>query len=252
VDDVGGGGKPMLHERAAEILEPLLVGARDAGLADVRGHARVPMPWTLRFMTACASWRVGSESKLVTYRAGYARERMAREHAAVLLKDLPARWTHTEAVAKRARLVVEALRLGHEGDILMAASYLHDVGYAPAVRETGFHPLDGALHLRAVGRERLARLVAYHSGAIWEARLRELDQRLASFEPEVSVVADAQTYCDMTTGPAGELVTLAQRLTDVERRHGVDSLVMKALRGTQPELQRVVSVIEAALHEDMN
>jgi HD superfamily phosphodiesterase len=165
----------------------------------------------------------------------------------VLLKDLPTRWTHTEAVARQARLVAGALRLRHDTDVLVAAAYLHDVGYAPAVRRSGFHPLDGAMYLRALGHERLARLVAYHSGARWEAEMRGLAQDLTAFDGEASVVADALTYCDMTTGPSGDPVTLDERLDDVERRPGSGSLVMEALRRAQPELERCVGVIEAGL-----
>ena len=53
--------------------------------------------------------------------------------------------------------------------LLVAAAWLHDIGYAPTLAATVFHPLDGARHLRALGHERLARLVAYHSSARWEA-----------------------------------------------------------------------------------
>lgn len=168
----------------------------------------------------------------------------------MLLKDLPMRWTHTEAVARQARRVARALRLRDESDVLMAAAYLHDVGYAPGLRRSGFHPLDGAMHLRTLGHERLARLVAHHSGSRWEAAMRGLAQDLTAFEAEVSVVANALTYCDMTTGPTGDHVTLGQRFDDVERRHGSGSLVMEALRRAQPELERCVGVIEAALRGD--
>jgi HD superfamily phosphodiesterase len=43
--------------------------------------------------------------------------------------------------------------------VLVAACYLHDIGYALALARGGFHPLDGARFLRALGRERLACLV---------------------------------------------------------------------------------------------
>ena len=33
---------------------------------------------------------------------------------------------------------------------MTAAAWLHDIGYAPAVDDTGFHPLDGARYLRDV------------------------------------------------------------------------------------------------------
>src|SRR4051812_45102356 len=159
----------------------------------------------------------------------------------------PARWVHTEGVARPARVVARVLRLGSEGEVLVAAAYLHDVGYASDLRCSGFHPLDGAMHLRSVGQQRLARLVAQHSGARWEAEARGLGDRLSTFEREASVVADALTYCDLTTGPSGARVTPSQRLADIEERHGVDSLVVEAIRQAVPELRRAVSRIEDEL-----
>ncbi|MFD6855509.1 HD domain-containing protein [Streptomyces diastaticus] len=50
-------------------------------------------------------------------------------------------------------------------DLLVAAAWLHDIGYAPELRDTGSHPLDGARHLESLGAPaRLVRLVAHHSG----------------------------------------------------------------------------------------
>jgi hypothetical protein len=106
---------------------------------------------------------------------------------------------------------------------LIAAAYLHDLGYAPALVETGFHGLDGARHLRALGQERLAGLVAYHSGARCEAELRGRTAELAEFTDEASPTSMALTYCDMTTGPAGEVVTYEERLAGVEGRYGADT-----------------------------
>jgi HD superfamily phosphodiesterase len=108
----------------------------------------------------------------------------AAAHAAELLVGPPARWTHTEGVARQARLVAQSLPSREDGDVLVAAAFLHDIGYAPAIRRTGFHPLDGAIHLRALDHERLARLVAFHSGSSWEAELRGLERELAAFEPK--------------------------------------------------------------------
>ena len=38
--------------------------------------------------------------------------------------------------------------LGADADLLEAAAWLHDIGYAPSLVATGFHPLDGARYLR--------------------------------------------------------------------------------------------------------
>jgi hypothetical protein len=89
----------------------------------------------------------------------------AAAHAAEPLSQLPGRWLHTEGVVGRARRVSEAM--AEEGEMLVAAAYLHDIGYAPTLARTGFHPLDGAVHLRELGEERFAGLVAYHSGRRW-------------------------------------------------------------------------------------
>lgn len=54
-----------------------------------------------------------------------------------------------------------------DAGLLLAAATLHDVGYAPRLAATGFHPLDGARFLRDEhgAEERLVRLVANHSFA---------------------------------------------------------------------------------------
>jgi putative nucleotidyltransferase with HDIG domain len=52
---------------------------------------------------------------------------------------------------------------------------LHDIGYAPSLVATGFHPVDGARFLRAQGTpEVVVSLVAHHSGAVFEAEQRGL------------------------------------------------------------------------------
>lgn len=102
---------------------------------------------------------------------------------------LPRRWAHVQAVAARA----QRASVPGDADVLLAAAWLHDVGYSPTLTATGFHPLDGARHLRLEGfDDRLCGLVAYHSGAVIEAGMRGLDRQLqAEFAAETSEVADA-------------------------------------------------------------
>ncbi|MEU9439335.1 HD domain-containing protein [Streptomyces sp. NPDC048304] len=65
----------------------------------------------------------------------------AAELAESLLPPLGNRWLHTQAVAARAREASAAVFEG-DRDLLVAAAWLHDIGYAPELRDTGFHPLD--------------------------------------------------------------------------------------------------------------
>jgi hypothetical protein len=139
-------------------------------------------------------------------------------YAEDVLAPLGDRWAHVQGVVRQAERVA-AILPAEEREVLVAAAYLHDLGYAPALIE-GFHGLDGARHLRALGHERLAGLAAYHSGPRGEAELRGLTGELAEFTDEASATSMALTYCDMTTGPAGEVITYEERLAGVEERHG--------------------------------
>jgi predicted HD phosphohydrolase len=119
---------------------------------------------------------------------------------------------------------------------LIAAAYLHDIGYVPSLATTGFHPLDGAWYVRSLGDQRLAALVAHHSGARFEVALRGLSQQLAEFPRERSALADALDYCDQLTGPSGEHVSLQQYSRDIRERYGSDHLVTRAYRQALPAL----------------
>jgi hypothetical protein len=136
-----------------------------------------------------------------------------------------------------------------DAKVLIAAAYLHDIGYAPKLASTGFHPLDGALHLQALGYKRLAGLVAHHTGAQYEARLRGLESALAKFNDEDSLISAALAYCDLVTGPCGERMIPAQRLADVEVRYGDGSSVTRGLRAAWPELMGMVEKAEGLLQQ---
>jgi anti-anti-sigma regulatory factor len=170
--------------------------------------------------------------------------RDARRLAQTLLAGLPERWRHTVGVAARA----EETALPGEADAgaLVAAAWLHDIGYAEQVRDTGFHPLDGGLHLRALGwPERIVCLVAHHSEAMCIAAVRGLADRLAEFPREESVVADVLTYADQTVGPNGRVMELDERLADMLRRHGPDSPNARAHPRRAPLLRAAVRRVES-------
>jgi HD domain len=159
----------------------------------------------------------------------------ARSNAEQLLTPLGSRWLHVQQVGQQANRVA-ALVPAKDRDLLVAAAYLHDVGYAPALAATGFHPLDGARWIRNQGQDdRLARLVAHHSCARYEAQVRGLlDALMAEFEPEDSATYDALVFCDMTTGPTGRTVTFEDRVEDIYQRYGPDHAVSRALGSSRP------------------
>jgi putative nucleotidyltransferase with HDIG domain len=161
---------------------------------------------------------------------------------------LPRRWKHVQAVADRA----ERLRpvAGVDADLLVAGAWLHDVGYAEELADLGFHPLDGARHLRALGADsRLCGLVANHSGAMCEAGLRELSDALSEFPDEDSFVRDALWYCDMTTSPVGEPVTFDERLTEIRARYGADHVVPRGITAAEREIRSAIQRVAARARE---
>ncbi|MEV0121638.1 HDIG domain-containing metalloprotein [Streptomyces sp. NPDC050703] len=166
--------------------------------------------------------------------------RGAAELAESLLPPLGNRWLHTQAVAARAQEVSTAVPHPDRG-LLVAAAWLHDIGYAPQLRDTGFHPLDGARHLEALGAPvRLVRLVAHHSGAVYEAEQRGLSAQLAVYDREDSPVLDALIYADMTTGPAGQSFDFDTRIDEILVRYEPGSEVHNAISKARPYLKDAV------------
>lgn len=163
-----------------------------------------------------------------------------------LLAPLGPRWLHVEGVVRQARSIGHALAAA-DRDLLVAAAYAHDIGYAPSLAILGFHPLDGARYVARAGYGRLAGVVAHHSGAKYEATLRGLEHELAEFADEQSDVTAALAYCDLTTGPDGQRMTPNERLAEIEDRHGPHSVVVRGLRLGWPELLGAAAVIEERL-----
>jgi hypothetical protein len=171
----------------------------------------------------------------------------ASNEAQRALRSSSPRWAHTQAVAARASEIGGIVATG-DRPTLVAAAYLHDIGYGAQLATTGFHPLDGALWLRAQGLGRLAALVAHHSGARFEAVARGYEECLAEFSEERSAVADALTYCDLTTGPNGERISVASRLDEIKVRYGPTSPVAQAINAAADTLRAAVTRTEARMN----
>lgn len=172
----------------------------------------------------------------------------AAEQAAPLLAPLGNRWRHVQGVVQRA-YSIGGIFGDNDRCCLIAAAYVHDIGYAPSLRNTGFHPLDGAYYLESSGHERVISLVAYHSEAQIEAHLRGLSSELARFPREQSAVADALTYCDLTTNAVGQHVTFEERIADILSRYDEGDIVIQALRQALPAWTLAIERTEQTLYE---
>jgi hypothetical protein len=174
----------------------------------------------------------------------------ARDLAEGLLGGMGQRWRHTTGVAQRAVSVAVAVP---EGDrpTLVAAAWLHDIGYAESLRRCSFHPLDGAFYLQETGwGAPLAGLVAHHSGARFVAEVRGLSALMEPFtavEYTTGPLADALTYADQTIGPGGGLLCVEDRFADMLSRHGPDSALARAHPRRAPAIRAAAHRTEQRL-----
>jgi hypothetical protein len=144
------------------------------------------------------------------------------------LGEMGDRWLHVQAVGGAAE---EIMARGFDvSDAVVMAAWLHDVGYADAVANTGFHPLDGAEWLRQQGApEGVVGLVAYHSAAQFEADERGLGDELARFPAPDQDQLDVLTFIDMSTSPTGEWVAVNERLSEILMRYPDEHPVHRAV-----------------------
>ena len=103
--------------------------------------------------------------------------------------------------------------------------------------------------MESFGNERLASLVAHHSEAEFEARLRGYDLALDAFPREHSTVADALTYCDMTTSPTGSNISFQERISEILNRYSEKDIVAQSIRQATPFLSLDVKHTEQMLHQ---
>ena len=155
------------------------------------------------------------------------------------------RWRHVVGVGEQAEAIAHTFP-GQDREIFIEAAWLHDIGYAPALHDTGLHSLDGARYLRSIGTsERLCRLVAHRTASIVEAEFRGLAEMLdTEFPIEHSDVADALTYVDMTTGPQGQPMTVRHRLKEILERYPRDHVVHQSILRAGPSIVATVTRVE--------
>ena len=164
----------------------------------------------------------------------------AAETAEHFVAPLGHRWLHVQTVAEHAHHLRQAVP-SDDHDTLIAAAWLHDIGYAPDLAHTRFHPLDGARYLRDQGwPDVIVNLVAHHSGARFEAAERGFTQELAEFPFEDSALLDALVTADLTTGPAGEHLSYEQRINEILSRYGEEDPVHRTWVKAKPVISEAV------------
>lgn len=135
-----------------------------------------------------------------------------------------------------------------DGDAVRIAAWLHDVGYASSVAQTGFHPVDGARFLRAQGVPAVVvSLVAHHTGAAFEAEQRGLADELAAFAAPPRELLDVLTFADLTTAPDGTGTSVAGRLSEILTRYDEGSAVHRAVVASSPVLVAAARRVEDRL-----
>jgi len=158
----------------------------------------------------------------------------ARGIARDLVGSIEPRWSHVQAVGRRAEDLVAAQGLDER---LAVAAWLHDIGYGAAINDRGFHPVDGAVYLQGQGApDEIVALVAWHTGAAWEADERGLRSDLEVLPAPSPPDLDALTLIDLATSPTGEPIVDVDRLAEILTRYEESDPVHRAVTRSQGPL----------------
>jgi len=170
----------------------------------------------------------------------------ASDTATQLLGGVGTRVAHSRAAASQA-LAAEPLVDAPWNAALVEAAWLHDIGYAPDVVATGFHPLDGARYLRHRGWSlEVCRLVAWHTCASLEAEIRGLYGALIDeFAPPPLEPAAVLAWADLTSSPTGERCSAEERLAEILARYPPGLIVHRTVAGSRETLLSTPAWIEA-------
>jgi hypothetical protein len=147
-----------------------------------------------------------------------------------LLTDDQKRLAHLRGAGLIAGMAAGALRVD-QPETVVAAALLHDIGYAPAITRTGFHPLDGALFLVQEGwPDPVVFLVAHHSHAAVLAPYYGVHHHLSLLDHVHSQADDILTFSDLRAGVSGLGADPRQRIEDMRRRHADRTFVPDEIR----------------------
>ena len=160
----------------------------------------------------------------------------------------PLRLRHSAGVARRAAAASAVLLPPNDADVVRAAAWLHDIGYSHDVVDSGCHAIDGARHLRQLGSlDGLVSLVAYHSGAEFEATERGLREELRELRRPPEELLDVLTFADMTADEKGHQTTVEHRLEGILDRYAADDPVHVSVEGAKARLVAAVRRVQREL-----
>jgi hypothetical protein len=145
------------------------------------------------------------------------------------------RWAHLSAVGRLA----QETRAQTPGlsSVVVEAAWVHDIGYADGLVDTGMHAIDGARALQRLGAPaEVVALVAYHTGAPFEAAERGFADALAELPVPDPLDLDALTLMDLVVGPTGALTTPEDRVAEILSRYGPEDPVRRAVTRSGPGL----------------
>lgn len=150
------------------------------------------------------------------------------------LEMLPRRWRHVQGVGQLAEDVAGISRLADE---VVAAAWLHDVGYSPDLVQSSLHGLDGARFLVDLGAaHRVVSLVGHHTGAVFEAEERGLHRELATIPAPTQEDLDALTLLDLCISPDGLPTHPTKRVAEILHRYAEGDPVHRAVSRSAPSL----------------
>ncbi|MFI2102916.1 HD domain-containing protein [Isoptericola sp. NPDC019693] len=159
---------------------------------------------------------------------------VAPKLASEYLSVLGRRWDHVQAVGRLAEGLAAA---GTVSPDVVAAAWLHDLGYAEELSTTGLHPLDGATFLMTEGvPAEIVALVAHHTGADYEAVERGLSGRLAELPVPDLDELDVLTLLDLVTAPDGTATDPETRVAEILSRYPTFSPVHRAVARSRDSL----------------
>lgn len=155
------------------------------------------------------------------------------------------RLAHVLMIAKQVRKTAATIAAKHphikiDPDFSYCAALLHDIGYAPCAKSTGFHPSDGYDFLKAQGFDDLAEVIIGHSCSPEEAEEKELKP----IKPSEDLVAKLITYWDMQVKQGGVVVSYEERLAEIIARYGEHSAIGRANLRARPRIMLIFKEIE--------